>query len=87
MRKENDGDSRGGAVRASLTLPRCSTNLLSSAAKKFGIPPLSKLGFAGLPSFYGFRSFAIMKQEHNAAMPFHPFPFHFPFSFRFSNMN
>jgi len=50
MRKENDGDSRGGAVRASLTPPRCSTNLLSSAAEKFGIPPLSKLGFAGLPS-------------------------------------
>ena len=48
MRKENDGDSRGGAVRASLTPPRCSTNL--SAAEKFGILPLSKLGFAGLTS-------------------------------------
>jgi hypothetical protein len=29
MRKEKDGDSRGGGARASLTPPRCSTYLLS----------------------------------------------------------
>jgi len=83
MRKENDGDSRGGAVRASLTPPRCSTNLLSLAAEKFGIPPLSKLGFADLPSILWVSLFCHYETRAQRCNAFPPISISFSIFFSF----